>query len=183
MWWGPVISQQFLWHHSCTIYLLNNQQAAICERVSEQVSEWVFFKENEEEDLCHIGQALCFLHDIQLSGTYSYSVKEKVRRKMRLWRVSWALGQCGYTRQASLFSLCSFSFIDATDPDGIWWKRGVYPHIDTQTHRCVCCALTLRSDSWRHSFILCSFLFLLFVAKLKTLLLLSGSNLLSLDNI
>lgn len=41
MWWGPVIAQQFLWHHSCTIYLLNIQQAAVSEWVSEWAGEWV----------------------------------------------------------------------------------------------------------------------------------------------
>lgn len=67
---GPVISQQFLWHHSCTIYLLNIQQSAVSEWVSE------FFKKNEEVDLCHTSQPLYFLHDGWWSGTYSYSEKK-----------------------------------------------------------------------------------------------------------
>ena len=50
-------------------WIFSRQQHA-SEWASEQVSEWgervgeiFFFKENEEEDLCHISWALYFLHD------------------------------------------------------------------------------------------------------------------------
>lgn len=41
LWWSPVISKQFLWHHSCTIYLPNMEELAMSEWVREWVSEWV----------------------------------------------------------------------------------------------------------------------------------------------
>lgn len=43
LWWSPVISKQFLWHHLCTVYLPNMEELAMSEWVREWVNEWAYF--------------------------------------------------------------------------------------------------------------------------------------------
>lgn len=130
LWWSPVISKQFLWHHLCTVYLPNMEELAMSEWVREWVSEWVsiffIFLWRMKRRVYVISVSLYIFCRRNNGQVPTHTLKGKLRRQIRLWRVSWALGQCSYTRQPSSFP----SFTDTTVPFGIsQWK------VDkTQTH-------------------------------------------------
>lgn len=100
------------------------------EWVSAWVSEWVsiffFFLWRMKRRVYVISVSLYIFCRRNNGQVPTHTLKGKLRRQIRLWRVSWALGQCSYTRQPSSFP----SFTDTTVPFGIsQWK------VDkTQTH-------------------------------------------------